>query len=360
MSGVFLEPTDRRWTDFLKEVPHDVYHLPAYAALASRFEGGQPCAFYVREGQDAMLVPLLLRQIPHFLKTNTEMRDATSPYGFPSPLFSHPERVEACRNLMMKMVEVARSQGLVTIFLRLHPLLACPLQAFPDHGDLVQHGQTVSINLLRSLEEMTRDTCSNHRRGLRKLAKAGFSVVLDDWDDYPTFIRLYREAMTRIGADPFYQFEGTYFDDLRCFLKSNLHLCSVLSAKGELASAGLFTVEGGFMEYHLGCSHEKYLKLAPSKLMFDFMRRWGHDQGLHLFHLGGGLGSRHDSLFDFKAGFSSRFTPFYTYRVVLDTSVYNTLCNAKQKQMGDSVISNDFFPLYRLAMKNSVTTSEIS
>jgi hypothetical protein len=347
MTGVFLDPTDKRWADFLGEVPHDVYHLPAYATLASRCEGGEPAAFYVREGNDAMLVPLLLRQVPHLPGCNKEMRDATSPYGYPSPLFSRPERIEACRNLLLNMVEVARSQGMVTLFLRLHPLLGCPLEAFPDNGDLVQHGQTVSINLARPLEEIIRDTSSNHRRGLRKLAQAGFHVVLDEWNDYPEFIRLYRETMNRIGAHPFYQFEGTYFDDLRHFLKPNLHLCSVCSAKGELASAGLFTVVGDLVEYHLGCSSEEYLKLAPSKMMFDFMRRWGHEKGLRLLHLGGGLGGQNDSLFDFKAGFSSEYTPFHTFRLVLEKSAYSALCAARQKLTDAPGGSDDFFPLYR-------------
>lgn len=64
MTGVFLKPGDLRWTNFLRSVPHDVYHLPAYAILASRSEKGRPLAFYLRDGEDAILAPLLFHKIP--------------------------------------------------------------------------------------------------------------------------------------------------------------------------------------------------------------------------------------------------------------------------------------------------------
>ena len=347
MTVDFLCPEDRRWSDLLRQIPHDVYHLPSYAILTSRYEGGQPVAFYARDGEDVLLVPLLLRQVPYSIESLGALWDAASPYGYPSPLFSRPHRVDACRNLVAALVQAVRGKGLITLFLRMHPLLAEPLEVWSEFGDLVQHGQTVSIDLQRPLEVLIHETSNNHRRGIRKLCKSGFRAVIDNWDDYPAFINLYQRTMKRVGARPFYLFEGGYFDDLRVLLNSHLHLCSVISPTGDLAAAGLFTVVDNLMEYHLGGTRTDYPGLAPSKMMFDFMRGWGHAQGLRSFHLGGGLGGCKDSLFKFKAGFSSSYTPFHTFRLVLNEPVYAILCDVWQKETGLKQSIDKFFPLYK-------------
>lgn len=347
MTGDFLQPDDPRWSDVLRRIPHDVYHLPSYAIIASRYEGGMPVAFYARDGNDILLVPLLLRPVPHNISNLGDLWDAASPYGYPSPLFSRPDRVEACRDLIAVLVETIRDKGLITLFMRMHPLLSQPLELWSRFGDLVQHGLTVSIDLQRPLEDLIRETSSNHRRGIRKLSKAGFRVVLDNWDDYPAFISLYRQTMTRVRARPFYLFEGKYFEHLRELLSAHLHLCSVTAPTGELAAGGLFTEVNGLMEYHLGGSRTDFPGLAPSKMMFDFMRGWGHAQGFRSFHLGGGLGGGKDSLFDFKAGFSSRHTPFHTFRLVLNPDIYATLCDAWLKETGQEMPNDNFFPLYK-------------
>lgn len=347
MIETFLDPADNRWPEFLKHVPHDIYHLPTYATLTARCEGGQAVAFYARAGEEALLVPLLLRRVPKFHNDGDQWWDATSPYGFSAPLFSHPTRDNACRQLWERFILAARNRGLISLFLRMHPLLTQPMQTLSQFGALIQHGKTVNIDLRLPLDEILHATSSNHRRDLRNLSKSGFHVVLDAWEHYPEFIRLYRETMQRVGAAHFYLFEETYFEDLRSLLRPHLHLCSVLSPTDELAAASLFTVADGILEYHLGGRCHNYTRQAPSKMSFDFMRRWGHEQGLNSFHLGGGLGGRNDSLFAFKSGFSSNHRPFHTLRLVLDQNAYNDLCAGWQKQHGPIETSEPFFPLYR-------------
>lgn len=347
MIETFLDPTDSRWLKFLQRVPHDVYHLPAYAILASRYEGGQAVAFYASTGEEAILVPLLLRDAPKPSNHEGRFWDATSPYGFSSPLFTHPTRETVCLQLLESFTQAAGKRGLISLFLRMHPLLPQPMRVFSQFGKVIYHGQTVNIDLRPPLDDILNATNSNHQRSLRKLTKEGFHAVLDEWDYYQEFIHLYRETMRRVEASPFYLFEGTYFDDLRELLGKHLHLCSVLSPSGELTAASLFTVADGILEYHLGGSCQHYIKLAPSKMTFDFMRRWGHERGLSSFHLGGGLGGQDDSLFAFKAGFSSNHKPFHTFRLILDQAVYNDLCTEWQKRHGPVEASDQFFPLYR-------------
>ena len=64
-------------------------------------------------------------------------------------------------------------------------------------------------------------------------------------------------------------------------------------------------------------------------LMLHFVRGFMKARGNRVMHLGGGLGGAHDSLFDFKAGFSKDRQPFRTWRVVVDPVRYAELSRAR-------------------------------
>ena len=102
----------------------------------------------------------------------------------------------------------------------------------------------------------------------------------------------------------------------------------------------------GISQHHLGASAEQYLRRAPSKLVVDSMWRWAQEQSCYAFHFGGGVGADEDSLFQFKAGFSSRRAQFYSYRIVVDESKNATLNQAAKHRVPD-LESCDFFPGYR-------------
>jgi UDP-perosamine 4-acetyltransferase len=154
--------------------------------------------------------------------------------------------------------------------------------------------------------------------------------------------------MSRLHADDQYDFSDGYFADLRSSLGDKLHLCTVTAPDGRTASAGLFTACSGIVQYHLGGTGEEFLPLAPSKLMFDFMRRWGKEQGNRVLHLGGGVGAKQDSLFEFKAGFSDLKADFFTYRMVLDEERYEELLRLFRARGGaPGGDCTRFFPAYR-------------
>ncbi|HVO69361.1 MAG TPA: hypothetical protein VMT24_04905, partial [Aggregatilineaceae bacterium] len=67
MNVELLSPQDERWVQFLTCTPHDFYHLPHYVEFAARTEGGTAAAFYAETGDQAMLAPLLLRDLPSTL-----------------------------------------------------------------------------------------------------------------------------------------------------------------------------------------------------------------------------------------------------------------------------------------------------
>ena len=99
------------------------------------------------------------------------------------------------------------------------------------------------------------------------------------------------------------------------------------------------------MQYHLSGTDERQRSLAPSKLLVDDVRTWARERGNRLFHLGGGLRAREDSLFLFKAGFSRLRGRFETWRVICAPEKYNALAAAAGGDAG----AGGFFPAYRRA-----------
>ena len=351
MKCELIFPDDHRWVDLLKSAPHDIYHTPEFLVFSGKYEDGSPLAFYGEDQNERFLVPLLARRLPSELGAPTQWRDLITPYGYPSPLLFPGEDSSKLDSFIQAFCTTCDDQNFISAFIRLHPCLPLPVERLKKYAEIVRHGETVALDLTQSEEGMWKQTRENHRRTIKALRRSGFTVKIDDWLYYDDFIKIYQSTMERLAADDFYFFSDGYFDDLRSYLGNLLHLCVVLAPNGEVASGGLFLGGTTILEYHLGGTREKYLKEAPSKLMFDYVRCWAKQAGCSLFHLGGGLGGRSDSLFRFKAGFSKLFREFHTARFIFNPQKYSHLNCARQKLSGaENPARSDFFPLYRNRM----------
>lgn len=348
MSAEFIKPNDDRWSRMLKEVRHDFYHLPAYIEFAAKYEGGEPVAFYAESGDDTFLAPLLLRDIPTELGREYRLRDAMTPYGYPSPILKSENGSASLSRFLQEFARYAAEERIVSAFFRLNPMLSLPIDGLEKNGLLVRHGLTVYIDLTLTSEQIWSQVRRDHRANLRKLDKSGFRAVMDDWDLFTPFAELYRANMNRKAASDFYLFSDDYFQDLRESLGERLHLCAVISQDEEIAAAGLFVVTNKIMQYHLSGTADTYLKQAPAKMMLDYMWRWAKEADNEVFHLGGGVGGNDDSLFKFKAGFSDQLANFYTYRMVIDEQKYGMLINEHAEKYTSSSNGDPlFFPGYR-------------
>jgi len=239
---------------------------------------------------------------------------------------------------------VLRGAGVVSAFVRLHPLLN-PVPP-TGIGTLVRHGETVSIDLTLPTEELWAQTRLNHRRDITRAVRLGYVARMDeDWRHLESFKHLYRATMLSRSAAPFYFFEDAYFDGLRDALGENLHLC-VVEKDGVIAAAGLFVETNGIVEYHLSGTGDAFRMVQPTKLMMHFVRGWAKDRGNQVLYLGGGVGGDCDSLLQFKIGFSPLRHPFATLRMVTDEREYGRLVAARDPQL-DPDARSGFFPLYR-------------
>jgi hypothetical protein len=351
MFSDFICPEDPRWARVLERVPHDVYHLPQYTSMAAKHEGGEPIAFYSESKRREMLIPVLLKETPVELGAPREWKDITSPYGYPGPLATHPDDIQWLGESLASFRHLGSRNGIITAFLRLHPLRGVPDKAFANHGTVVYHGPVVYVDLGKTVDELNTETRENHRRNVKRLKKAGFSTAIDDWSLYAVFGSLYRTTMERVAADRFYFFSDTYFRAFRDMLAGHVHLCAVLAPNGEVASAGLFTETDGIVEYHLGATAASYVKDAASKLMFDAITRWAKGAAFTLLNLGGGIGGHSGPLLNFKAGFSRSQAPFHTLRMVFDDARYGHLNSLWRARSDFLEGAGDYFPMYRQPLK---------
>src|SRR2546421_2062361 len=92
-----LTPDNPFWHAMLREVSHDVYHLPGYVSVAAGHEGGEACAFVAEEAGCRFLMPLIVRSIdPRIVGHRAPLHDVTSPYGYPGPLLACEAKSKAC------------------------------------------------------------------------------------------------------------------------------------------------------------------------------------------------------------------------------------------------------------------------
>ena len=95
--------------------------------------------------------------------------------------------------------------------------------------------------------------------------------------------------------------------------------------------------------YHLSGSLREYQNLAPTNLLLYRVAVWGYKNGYKSLHLGGGVGSREDSLYKFKSAFNRKETKqFAIGKKIFLKDVYDEL-----SAMKNSDLNENFFPVYR-------------
>jgi hypothetical protein len=338
MRAALVGVDDPRWVRNLRLSTHDFYHHPTYVALDAAHQRGEPRALVVEASGKFLLLPLVIRSVPG------GGMDAVSPYGYPGPVIHGTKDPEFVSEALSVGIELLRFEGIVSLFVRLHPIL----NPTPPTGvgTVIRHGHTIAVDLAQPEELQWTQTRRDHRRAIRRSERAGHRVRVDTtWEHLATFKQLYRKTMKRVGAAPYYFFDDTYFDGMRAAFPGRAHLVLV-EVDGHVATAAIEVETCGIMQDHLAGTDERFLQFQPEKLMINFVRQWAKQRGNRWLHLGGGVGGNADSLLKFKQGFSPVRSPFHTLRVVVRESEYRRLVVARDPQVDPFDLSG-FFPAYR-------------
>jgi hypothetical protein len=313
-----VEPGD--WDALLARLGvDDVYLRREYVESACAIEPGTPT--YLSEGE--VVFPCIVREFRGAL-------DVTTPYGYGGPVAA----AEDADSFYGAYRDWCRERGVVSTFVRFHPLYENQRYARIAVEPL---GSTVAWRLQAG--ELFERMHSHHRRVVRKAQRAGLEVIVEEAPSLDEFAALYERTMKRLEADSFYLFTPDYWESLRAL---SVLLVSVRHGDEQVASVLCFAAKP-WLHYHLGASSDEGRRVGASHLVLYEAAAWARAQGYELFHLGGGVGGRADSLFEFK----SRFDPgaareFAIGRAIHDETAYHDLVEAT-----GGADSGGFFPAYR-------------
>jgi hypothetical protein len=342
------------WNRILhKAYQFDFYHTLEYHLIAEKRGKGKPILFFYEDDSYCIALPLLLRLIDSedlSLPGYKDLFDVTSVYGYGGPIFSHKKLpAEFVKIFSTSLIDILREMHVVSLFSRLHPLI----QIDPSFNNYFPHkviGQTVSIDLTIPTEDQRARYRTDHRQGIKRLKKAGFYCAEDtELTFLDEFVRIYHETMSRVHAAPTYYFDKSYFERLLMHMNEMMHLF-VCMQNEEVACAGVFSLCNGIVQYHLSGTSSTFKKHAPMKLLIDFVSAWSKENNALTFHLGGGVGSKEDSLLYFKSGFSNQRHVYAVWEKIVLPETYALLCNKKNacSNIHNSTnYSGYYFPMYR-------------
>jgi serine/alanine adding enzyme len=313
-----VEPED--WNALLERLgADDVYLRREYVESACRLEPGRPTFLHAEGAVFACIV----REIGG-------RADVTTPYGYGGPVAVDPRAAPVFYDAYE---DWCRQRGVVSTFVRFHPLYANQRYARIHTEPL---GSTIAWRLGEG--NLFARLHAHHRRAIRRAQRAELEVTVEGSPGLAEFVALYERTMARLEADSFYLFGGDYWRALAGVP------CLLVSARrrGELVASVLCFASEPWLHYHLGASSDEGRRLGASNLVLYDAARWGQEQGYELFHLGGGVGGRRDSLFEFKR----RFDPggereFALGKAVHDEAVYRELAGERGAGL------DGFFPAYR-------------
>ena len=335
-----------QWREVLDRIgAYDFHHLPAYHKLAEMRGEGEARLLVYRECDHLAAFPILVRPLPSLITYHSSLiTDVTSAHGYLGPLASVGIPDDARQSFRDELQAYYESEGIVTAFTRLHPLFDQSAM-LEGYGEIAEIGVTVSIDLTLPPHVQVAQYRKSNRYEIQRLKKMGYTCAEAGLERLDDFLRIYLETMHQLHADSYYFYDRAYFEYLFGDMADIMHLFVCMDGN-TVACVGLFSNCNGIIQYHLAGTASEYRRMAPMKLMLDTVREWGIATGAKTFHLGGGVGAKRDSLYEFKMSFGGREHSFHVWRHVADQQLYDDLCAEACRRAGTRP-DDSYFPIYR-------------
>lgn len=339
---------EEEWNRIVMQFPqHDVYATPGYVRAFEKNGDGEPLLLYY-EGERLQAVNIVMRRPVPVLRALTpedealrEYFDFVTPYGYGGFLLRGDTSKVEKEALAHAYRDFCRDHRIVAEFNRYHPVTdnAHDMECLYEVIDL---GHTVCMDI-SSKEVIWENLSSKNRNLIRKAQKCGVQVYWGREERlFREFEQIYNATMDKVGADGYYYFHKEFYDSILYDMK---HQALVFSAKlgTETIAMSIILYGNGQLHYHLSASKIEYQSYAPTNLLLYEAACFGNSIGMKTFHLGGGLGSREDSLYHFKKQFNRREdTQFSIGRAIFDKTAYERL-----RELNNDTKETGFFPAYR-------------
>lgn len=338
-----------KWDDIVHSFKkYDVYYLNGYTKAFKLIGDGEPILIFYEDNNIRGINVVLKRDISNDVNFSDKIKENTyfdivTPYGYGGWIVeSKKSDCSDKSQLMEEFVSWCVSNSIISEFVRFHPVLMNHI-GLDLYYDIIPLGNTIFMDL-SSPEIIWQNITSKNRNVIRKAKNNGIKIYrAQNPDIYKEFKLIYDMTMKKDNADNYYFFNSDFYDSVCNDLKYNSQVFYACAENGDIAAASIIIGANGYLNYHLSGSRREYQHLAPSNLLLYEAALWGYENGYKSFHLGGGVGSKDDSLFSFKKAFN-RCEPlrFHIGKKIFDTDKYNELV-----LMRDNIENHSFFPEYR-------------
>lgn len=340
-----------KWEQVVKGFKnYDVYYLLDYVKAFRIHGDGEPTLFYYEDENIKAMNVVMKRDISvdkRFagkIPSNT-FYDITTPYGYGGFLIEGKITKDNLKNLDNEYSSICKKEGIISEFVRLNPVLNNG-RYLKEIYDISSLGKTITIDLI-STDHIWDNLASKNRNVIRKAMKSGVEIYWGrDPNLFNEFIGLYNATMDKDNALDYYYFNKDFYNSVLTDLKYNsLIFYAVYDEKIIAMSMILYANEQ--VHYHLSASNREFQHLAPSNLLLYEVACWGCENGYKTFHLGGGLGSKEDSLYKFKKVFNKNsVTTFRIGRKIFSEELYNEMISLRKGELTSGSYTG-YFPEYR-------------
>ncbi|KPJ93756.1 MAG: hypothetical protein AMJ53_06650 [Gammaproteobacteria bacterium SG8_11] len=319
----------------------DVYFSPEYLKINESILGGESECFIYEDDNLIAYYAYIKRPIE-----GTNLFDIVSPYGFGGFIINNKDSAVRFDNAFRThCVE----SGIVSEFIRFHPFFNNHVYPELKSLEVQLHQAVVQVDYTQPNFDLNHTVNKEVRKKIRKAQNNQLQVVEDSHHQYyKDFIQLYHQTMDSKQAAQFYFFDERFFSDLQTYLENSALLLAAIY--NEQLIGGLLILFGDNYAYNfLSCSDPRYLALGTNDLLQYCALDWAYKNGKKKYLLGGGLKGE-DSLFKYKARFSSGRSDFYIGRRIHLLEAYDDLCRQRIQQQNTNpteFYTRSWFPLYR-------------
>lgn len=347
-------PLNEGWTRALRQQNCDVYYELDFLRAAQAGENGQIHLALFENAQGVVVYPFVLHLVDHNSANGASKGtyyDIVNVFEYGGPLVvCEPSTSEAGYQELLGAFdqpfgEWCHEQGVITEFVRLHPMLGNHLACTATYE--VNHVKNhVTIDLQRSEDEILASMSRSCRRNIRRAQSQDYVFRHGDASLADHFAELYNAEMDRLAADEAYRFRNEYFGRM-ADLPSHLGSMEFLQDQlGQTINTMIVLHGTDYAYYHLSAKNRAHpVEVSGSELLiFDVACRMKRS-GRKFFHLGG-AGISQTGLLEFKRRFSPNVAAAFHARKIRSPKIYEAWYR-KATDSGDPRIDSGFFPFYR-------------
>lgn len=348
MITIYTLEEAKKWDQLVRSfTKNDVYYLSGYVKAFYLNGDGEPILIYHESGETRAINVVIKRDLSTYKYFSGKLEedtyfDITTPYGYGGFLVEGTDY----ETLQMEYEEFCLNEHIICEFVRFHPLLENWIGLEKLYTEVCL-GDTVYIDT-SSDDVIWKNIISKNRNVIRKAQKSGIKVYWGrDPEIIEPFMEIYNATMDKDGAEEYYYFKRDFYESILEDLKQNA-MWFYAKKDNEIVAVAIFMFCNEKMHYHLSAAKREFQILAPTNLLLYEAALWAAAHGYKKLHLGGGVGSDHDSLYKFKKAFNrGEDSKFYIGKRIFYYDKYAELVQLREETDLEYNKETGYFPSYR-------------